>query len=115
MIAGPAVATGVGGFKTGAMLWELYETGPGGRAEQRAYVVGVLDAERIVAAFAGFRSPICLPIGLDPAELGVRVHQWLGRHRDRLDQQAANLVLVAVKEAYPCPKRGSRADGGRLK
>jgi hypothetical protein len=104
LVAAPAAATGVGGFKTGATLWQLYEKGPAGRAEQRAYVVGVLDAERIVAAFAGFRSPICLPPGLDPVALGVRVHEWLGRHRERLDQQAANLVLVATKESYPCPR-----------
>lgn len=98
--AGPALA--VGGFKTGEDLLRQYNLGPEARAEQAAYIVGVLDGERIVTTVAKFKSPICLPNGVPTAHLSLVVHEWLEKNPDRLHQQAANLVLTAVKESFPC-------------
>jgi len=95
-------AHAVGGFKTGDDLLRQYNMGVEGRAEQAAYIVGVLDGERIVSSVARFKSPICLPSGVPTAHLSLVVHEWLEKHPDRLHQQAANLVLTAVKQAFPC-------------
>ena len=92
----------VGGFKTGEDLVRQYDLGAEGRAEQAAYVVGVLDGERIVSAVARFESPICLPHGVPTGHLSLLVHEWLEKHPERLRQQAANLVLTAVRESFPC-------------
>ncbi len=100
LLAAPAGA--VGGFKTGTTLVREYTSGAEGKARQAAYVAGVLDGERIVAEFAKFRSPICLPPNVPTGHLSLVVHEWLEKHPERLNQQAANLVLVAVKEAFPC-------------
>ena len=95
-------AQAVGGFRTGADLIRQYDEGPEGRAEQAAYVVGVLDGERIVSSVAKFKSPICLPQGVPTPHISLVVHEWLEQHPERLKQQAANLVLTAVKERFPC-------------
>jgi len=95
-------AHAVGGFKTGEDLVREYDLGDQGRAEQAAYVVGVLDGERIVSAVARFKSPICLPHGVPTPHLSLVVHEWLEKHPERLHQQAANLVLTAVRESFPC-------------
>lgn len=100
----PAVYA-IGGFKTGWDLRRQFDEGEEGRALQTAYIAGVLDSERIVTSVAKFQSPICLPGGVPTAHLSLVVNEWLTKHPDRLDQQAANLVLTAVKEAFPCTKR----------
>ena len=93
----------IGGFKTGRDLVRQYtEEGPEGRAVQAAYVVGVLDGERIVTQVAKFKSPLCLPHGVPTNHLSALVNEWLEAHPERLHQQAANLVLTAVKENFPC-------------
>lgn len=97
-------ASAVGGFKTGEGLVREFNMGPEGRAAQAAYIVGVLDGERIVASVAKFKSPICLPNGVPTGHLSLVVHEWLEGHPDRLNQQAANLVLTAVKESFPCKR-----------
>ncbi len=103
LVLGLATAAhAVGGFKTGEDLMRQFNMGDEGRAEQAAYIVGVLDGEKIVATVAKFKSPICLPNGVPTGHLSLVVHEWLEEHPDRLRQQAANLVLTAVKEAFPC-------------
>lgn len=102
ILLGTAPAHAVGGFKTGEDLLRQFNMGPEGRAEQAAYIVGVLDGERIVSTVAKFKSPICLPGGVPTRHLSLVVHEWLEKHPERLSQQAANLVLTAVKESFPC-------------
>ena len=105
VLMGFAVSTAAhagGGFKTGEDLMRQYNLGPEGRAEQAAYIVGVLDGERIVSTVAKFKSPICLPGGVPTQHISLVVHEWLESHPERLGQQAANLVLTAVKERVPC-------------
>ncbi len=97
-----SAAGAVGGFKTGEDLMRQFNMGEEGRAEQAAYIVGVLDGERIVSIVAKFKSPICLPGGVPTQHLSLVVHEWLEKNPDRLGQQAANLVLTAVKESFPC-------------
>lgn len=99
-----STAHAVGGFKTGEDLLRQYNMGPEGRAEQAAYIVGVLDGERIVSTVAKFKSPICLPGGVPTKHLSLVVQQWLENHPERQSQQAANLVLTAVKESFPCSR-----------
>lgn len=101
-VTGPAWA--IGGFKTGADLVRSFNEGDEGRAVQAAYIVGVLDGERLVATVAKFRSPICLPNGVPTQHVSLVVHEWLEKHPERQDQQAANLVLTAVKESFPCQR-----------
>ena len=64
----------------------------------------VLDGERIVTQVAKFKSPLCLPHGVPTNHLSALVNEWLEAHPERLHQQAANLVLTAVKENFPCAK-----------
>lgn len=105
LVLGVAVeASAVGGFKTGEDLVRQFNMGPEGRAEQAAYIVGVLDGERIVSTVAKFKSPICLPNGVPTQHLSLVVQQWLEKHPERQSQQAANLVLTAVKESFPCSR-----------
>ena len=95
-------AQAIGGFKTGEDLLRQYNLGPEARAEHAAYIVGVLDGERIVSTVAKFKSPICLPNGVPTSHISLVVQEWMEKHPERLGQQAANLVLTAVKERFPC-------------
>ncbi|MDG2306641.1 MAG: Rap1a/Tai family immunity protein [Candidatus Binatia bacterium] len=102
LAVGSGSALAAGGFKTGEDLVRQFNMGDEGRAEQSAYIVGVLDGENIVSTVAKFKSPICLPSGVPTQHLSLLVQEWLESHPDRQHQQAANLVLTAVKESFPC-------------
>jgi hypothetical protein len=80
----------------------LAEMNQAGReaAECFGYIVGVLDG----LDTAG-QSPLCAPPGVRVGQVEELITRYLNIHIERLHQPAADLIVAALKPAFPCIKR----------
>ena len=99
--------------RTDQLLWKCNGTLPSevdrimGKMQCAGYLDGVLDTHRVLT----FRSPrsrvFCIPkrgISIDQA---IRVFVgWANNHPEELHNTARVSVLRALKEAFPCGRRG---------
>ena len=76
-----------------------------------AYVSGIADTVALMQAMApeshgAMRVPaiVCIPGPTTGVQLRQTVVTWLRRNPNMASQQAAPLVVRALREAYPCPK-----------
>ena len=90
-------------FISGKQLWEICHTQK--NAELcRAFVVGVIDGVNWNAGAAGGKRPYCYPKQTKMTRLQSVAVKWLEKHPNLRHQSAANLVVVALAETFPCPK-----------
>ncbi len=90
-------------FISGNQLWEIC------RIQQnvelcRAFVVGVIDGVNWSAGATGGKGPYCYPKKIKMTRLQSVAVKWLEKHPNLRHQSAANLVVVALAETFPCPK-----------
>jgi Rap1a immunity proteins len=66
------------------------------------YIASVHDTVRAYEAWLSFRE-LCIPQRTPQAELKDVFVDYLRRHSNDLDGQAASVVVLALRERYPCP------------
>ena len=67
------------------------------------YIVGVVDADVGISRL----QKVCwysLPADVTPTQIIGTVREYLKVHTDQRDFTAPSLVLLAMREAFPCPK-----------
>jgi hypothetical protein len=67
-----------------------------------AYVVGAVDAYVATQWVSGARLPFCIPASATNEQLTQATVRYLRFHPERIDSNAAMLVVLALKETYPC-------------
>jgi hypothetical protein len=67
-----------------------------------AYVVGAVDAYVATQWVSGARLPFCIPAGATNEQLTQASVRYLRFHPERLDANAATLVVLALRDTYPC-------------
>jgi len=67
-----------------------------------AYVVGAVDAYAATQWVNGARLPFCLPAGVTNEQLTQASLRSIRQHPERIDANAATLVVLALRDAYPC-------------
>src|SRR3954468_20519847 len=67
-----------------------------------AYVVGAVDAYIATLWVSGTRLPFCIPAGVTNEQLTQVSLRYLRIHPERIDANAATLVVLALRDAYPC-------------
>jgi len=68
------------------------------------YLLGFADAESLSSALEGNKPLLCLPKqGLRNLQAARMVTKWLKDHPSELHKNGRISVVVALKEAFPCP------------
>ncbi|MFL6859111.1 MAG: Rap1a/Tai family immunity protein [Allosphingosinicella sp.] len=67
-----------------------------------AYVVGAVDAFVATQWVNGARLPFCIPAGVTNEQLTQASVRYLRFHPERLDANAATLVVLALRDTFPC-------------
>jgi len=67
-----------------------------------AYVVGAVDAYVATQWVSGARLPFCIPAGVTNEQLTQASVRYLRFHPERIDANAATLVVLALRDTYPC-------------
>jgi hypothetical protein len=67
-----------------------------------AYVAGAVDAFVATQWVSGARIPFCLPAGVTNEQLTQATVRFLRFHPGELDANGATLVVLALRDAYPC-------------
>jgi hypothetical protein len=88
------------GFVGGNQLNELFTTNPDAAM---TYVQGVADAFALLKTLRN-RIEVCLPDKVTKQQLGDVVRKYLQDHPADRHTAASSLVLLALGEAFPCPK-----------
>lgn len=65
------------------------------------YVAAVFDSVRSYEVWQNMRE-FCVPQTATLSDLRATVVGYLQRHQERLDGQAGSLVVLALRDAYPC-------------
>jgi hypothetical protein len=101
-------------FQTGETLYQKCSAGPAAadfadrRSSCKGYVLGVFDtlqANQSSAPVSGPPRPpmICLP-DVDADQVVETVTRYLADHADQRRSSAPDLVYMALRAAYPCPR-----------
>jgi len=69
------------------------------------YVLGAIDGVVTAAVLAGRPNPICIPAGTTNRQLADAAVRYLRAHPEEAATNGAAVVAVAVRAAYPCPRR----------
>lgn len=113
-ISGPAPAAsalpsgegGSFGFVTAGRLAEKCQDGsPTSLSYCFAYITGIHDTIRAYEVWLSQRE-FCVPASTSQAELRRAFLGYLAAYPDRKAGQAASVVVVALKESYPCAPAG---------
>ena len=72
-----------------------------------SYILGASDAVQDSARQGG-ASPFCVGPQVTQAALVDVVVAYLRAHRERHEGRATEIVLAALREAYPCPARSGQ-------
>ena len=75
------------------------------RALCQTYVLGVVDAHESMAILGIVKRQFCLPEGTLNAKLTNIAMKYLQGNPEKLKMTAAFLVLVSLKDAFPCVAR----------
>lgn len=70
-----------------------------------AFIAGTVDASRAYQQWMNFRE-FCTPDGITRGELRDVAMRYLDLHPRQGDAQAASIVILALKDRYPCPAAG---------
>jgi len=78
-------------------------------AENRAacltYVLGAIDGVVATSMVGSGRQPLCLPRQGSNDQLAQTVFRYLKAHPEQGNANGATIVVVALLEAHPCPRR----------
>lgn len=77
-----------------------------------AYITGIHDSMRAYEVWLNLKE-FCPPVGVTQGELRRTVLGYLLAYPDNLHGQAASVVVVALKTAYPCLDLSPGADQPR--
>jgi hypothetical protein len=97
--AAPAPAQNMPVRATGRMLAALCDAS---RDSCLAYVVGAVDAFVATQWVSGARPAFCLSPTTSNEQLTQAAVRYLRFHPGQLDANAATLVVLALKETFPC-------------
>jgi hypothetical protein len=100
LLASPAAFSQVG-FDSGRDLLASCED-PAHLPECTQYIAGVLDAHAYDLSRFGSPRDFCIPEDLTMEELERVVVKWLKAHPEKLRVTAANLVVLALSDAFKC-------------
>lgn len=73
-----------------------------GVGECFAFIAGTVDASRAYQQWMSFRE-FCAPEGMTRGELRDVTMRYLDLHPKQGDAQAASIVILSLKDRYPCP------------
>lgn len=65
------------------------------------FIAAVVDTSRAYQQWLNFRE-FCLPANVSQGELRRAALRYIDVHRHEGDAQAASVVVLALKDAYPC-------------
>lgn len=98
----------VGQFMTGNSLWELCsadeddEIGAIYVGRCNGYIIGVVDAAKVIPELEGAKSSICTPIGLTQGQAQDVVKLYVKNNPDKRHWAASFLVVMALKSSWAC-------------
>jgi len=70
------------------------------------YVSGLVDLDLVYASMIeGYRPQYCLRSSVNPMQLKDLVIQYLEANPEQRQYPAASSVIMALKNAFPCPKQ----------
>ena len=69
------------------------------------YIKGVSDMTKISQEVLGSQKVICSPEGVTGDQLQKVIVKWLRENPESLHENAASLIWVVQKEAFPCPAK----------
>lgn len=69
-----------------------------------AYITGVYDTVVAYEAWLNLRE-FCVPYRTPQADLRRTFMQYMASNPDKAGGEAASVVVVALKQAYPCPQK----------
>jgi len=89
------------GFYSGSELLAACQD-PSRQPECVQYITGVLDGHAYDLSRFGSRRDFCIPEDLTLEELQHVLVKWLKERPDKLRVTAANLVILALTDAFKC-------------
>jgi hypothetical protein len=66
------------------------------------YLSGFLDMHALYQVTAGNRVAFCVPSGVLSGHAARVVVQYLHEHAEKLHEDSVTLIILALKEAFPC-------------
>ena len=69
------------------------------------YVLGAIDGHVATRVAAGAASPFCIPATVNNLQLKDLAVRYLLSHPQEGGANAATAVVVAMRQAFPCPTR----------
>jgi hypothetical protein len=73
------------------------------------YIAGIVDFHTIATKVEAMTEDMyCPPMDLTTAQVIREVTKYLGEHQERLHDLAGYLVIMALREAYPCLENGNQ-------
>lgn len=83
---------------------------PQGHVTCQSYIAGVMDYHSFTKSLGISSSfDFCIPKGTTLNDIHKKVHDFLIRNREQYGPFIASpAVMVALNEAYPCPKKAKR-------
>jgi hypothetical protein len=88
-------------YFTGNSLFESICSGRD-RPSCAVFAAGVYDGDSMARAQDQTRQVACPSPGATPYQLGDTVTKWLTDHPEKRDNAASFVVMVALREAFPC-------------
>jgi hypothetical protein len=101
LVLASSTASAQVGFLSGSALLESCED-PARRPECSRYIAGVLDAHSYDLSRFGNPRDLCAPEDITIEELEGVVVKWLKGHPGKLRVTGANLVILALSDAFKC-------------
>ena len=85
-----------------ALVQDCLSDNPGDQIDCLNYVAGVADMVDVMPETAGL-APVCIPPeGVTVGQMGRVVVKYLKNHPEEEHDAAVVLVVVALREAFPC-------------
>jgi hypothetical protein len=103
MLAAATAATPELGFETGNKLYANCLETDARRLDCAGYVSGVSDTLTAMQSVSG-REAYCPTVDVTRAQVRDVAIKYLAAHPEKRHYAAASLVMMALTEAFPCPK-----------
>ena len=69
------------------------------------YVMGAIDGVVAATIVGSGRNPLCIPGQVTNQQISHAAVRHIRAHPEEANSNAATVVIVALREAYPCPAR----------
>lgn len=93
-----AAASTVDGYRTGHELYPQCS-----KTQCLDYVAGVMDANFLWAKMANTHS-FCVPKPVNLGQINTVFIRYMNRHPSQRKLSGANILVLALEDAYPCPE-----------